>query len=608
MELIQTPVQDTPIPEIRFNVQERKIMRQEVDKFVTKGILIPSESEPGEFVSNVFLRPKKTPGTFRMIFNLTQLNEFVEYHHFKMETLDTALKMVTHGIWMGSLDFTDAYYTLPVHPDHQKYLKFMFEGQLYQFVAVPMGLSSACRYFTKIMKVPLSVLRERHQVGITGYIDDTFLADSSPETCGRALEVASELFQNLGFMISANKSVFTPTTNIEYLGFIIDSVTMTVMPTSEKVHKLKKAVKHLQTKATTSIRHLAQVEGGLLATHPGNPWAPLFTKQMEIEKLQALGCNRFDFDANMLISGIIQSDLSWWLRNLGHTHAPIGERYPDFVIHTDASHQGYGFFVPESGLQAGSRWSPEESHYHINILELLAIDYSLRATVADRRGIHVRIMCDNTTAIAGIRKQGSTRTMDINRIARDLWLWALERKIWLSAVHIPGIANVEADEASRVFQDDLEWTLADSWFQRICRRFGIPTMDLFASRLNFKVPIFCSFKPDPMASVVDAFTIPWTDGLYYGFPPFCLIGRVLQKVVQDGSSLILVVPNWPTKAWYPMFFKLLTQKPMRFPVNDQTLFLPHRVQEPGDTHRRKPKVHPMSNRLELLVGILSGRR
>jgi hypothetical protein len=237
----------------------------------------------------------------------------------------------------------------------------------------------------------------------------------------------------------------------------------------------------------------------------------------------------------------------------------------------------------------------------------LAIDYSLKPTVTDRTDIHVHIMCDNTTAIAGIRKQGSTRTVEINEIARSLWLWALERRIWLSAVHIPGIENVEADEASRVFQDELEWTLKDTWYRKICVTFGVPIMDLFASRLNFKVSVFCSFKPDPVASIVDAFTIPWTSGLYYGFPPFCLIGRVLQNVVQDGTSIILIVPNWPTKAWYPMFYRLSTCTPMRIPVTNHVLFLPHRVHQGEDTHRRRAKVHPLAGRLELLVGLLLGR-
>jgi hypothetical protein len=277
------------------------------------------------------------------------------------------------------------------------------------------------------------------------------------------------------------------------------------------------------------------------------------------------------------------------------------------VIFTDASTQGYGFFVPSSGTQAGSRWSPQEADLHINILEMLAIEYSLKATPSDRTDIHVRIMCDNTTAIAGIRKQGSTRTPEINQIARRLWLWALERKIWLSAVHIPGIHNIEADEASRVFKDELEWTLHEASFQRICGKFGKPIMDLFASRLNFKVSIFCSFKPDPLASVVDAFTFPWDRGLYYGFPPFCLLGKTLQKIVQDGTDIILIVPNWPTKAWYPMFRRLLTAPAISIPVHKETLFLPHRVRNDQDTHRRQGKGHPMAGRLTLLAGRLSGK-
>jgi hypothetical protein len=302
-------------------------------------------------------------------------------------------------------------------------------------------------------------------------------------------------------------------------------------------------VTQLLKKDTTTIRHIVQVQGGLLATHPGNPWAPLFTKQMEIEKLHALNCNQFNFEALMNVSFTVKQDLNWWFHNLGHTHADINVKYPDFISFTDASTLGYGFFIPESGIQAGSCWSSTEALFHINVLEMLAIDYALKATVTDRTNIHVRIMCDNTTAIAGIRKQGSTRTPEINLIARALWLWAIDRNIWLSAVHIPGIHNVEADEASRVFKDELEWTLLDAHFRSFCRKLGKPIMDLFASRLNFKVDIFCSFQPDPLASVVDAFAFPWTRGLYYGFPPFCLLGCILQKIVQDGTDIILVVPT-----------------------------------------------------------------
>jgi hypothetical protein len=157
-----------------------------------------------------------------------------------------------------------------------------------------MGLSSACRYFTKVLKVPLSVLREKFGVAITGYIDDTFLVDPSFNNCAYSTQSSAHLFQELGFMINFKKSVLQPTQQLEYLGFIIDSRDMTVRTTPAKVTKLSRGVFCLIKKNVTTIRHVAQVLGGLMATHPGNPWAPLFTRQLEIDKIRALQLHHFD--------------------------------------------------------------------------------------------------------------------------------------------------------------------------------------------------------------------------------------------------------------------------------------------------------------------------
>ena len=77
-------------------------------------------------------------------------------------------------------------------------------------------------------------------------------------------------------------------------------------------------------------------------------------------------------------------------------------------------------------------------------------------------------------------------------------------------------------------------------------------MDLFASRLNAKLPRFYSWRPDPDAKIVDAFTVPWNQNMFYAFPPFCLVGKVLQKIVQEQATGIVVVPDWDTKAWFIM--------------------------------------------------------
>jgi hypothetical protein len=79
-----------------------------------------------------------------MILNMTALNDFVTYRKFKMDTFETALNLVTPGCFMASLDHTDAYYSLAIHTEDKKYLRFQSEGQLYQYEALPNGLSYAC--------------------------------------------------------------------------------------------------------------------------------------------------------------------------------------------------------------------------------------------------------------------------------------------------------------------------------------------------------------------------------------------------------------------------------------------------------------------------------
>ena len=139
-----------------------------MSKLLTKKVIKMVPSVTGEFVSSVFLREKKEKGKYRLILDLTDLNKFVVKKHFKMDGLEAALGLITPGCWMGSIDFQDAYYTLSVRQADRKYLRFRHQGQLFEFGAVPMGLSSACRLFTKCMKIPLSVLREKFEITISG--------------------------------------------------------------------------------------------------------------------------------------------------------------------------------------------------------------------------------------------------------------------------------------------------------------------------------------------------------------------------------------------------------------------------------------------------------
>ena len=176
----------------------------------------------------MFLRPKKEPGVYRVIFNLKSLNQVVTYHKFKMDTLESAVRLMKPGCFMSSIDLHNAYYSIPISPSFRKYLKFAWRGFLSQFCALPMGLTSSPRIFTKVLKPVFATPRSQYGHNCLGYIDDSFYTEDSVEDCREATLQATQLFTRLGFVIHPTKSVFHPTQCLEFLGFLLDSTSMTV--------------------------------------------------------------------------------------------------------------------------------------------------------------------------------------------------------------------------------------------------------------------------------------------------------------------------------------------------------------------------------------------
>ena len=87
---------------------------------------------------------------------------------------------------------------------------------------------------------------------------------------------------------------------------------------------------------------------------------------------------------------------------------------------------------------------------------------------------------DNTTAIAHINSMGGMKSRECDTLANEIWAWCIARDIWLSASHIPGSQNIEADTDSRVFKRSTEWSLSTPVFEDINTKWGSFDIDLFA--------------------------------------------------------------------------------------------------------------------------------
>ena len=297
----------------------------------------------------------------------------------------------------------------------------------------------------------------------------------------------------------------------------------------------------------------------------------------------------------MKLSREAREDLKWWIHTLPNCSKRIDNGKITDTIYSDASNFAWGAVYKNQST--GGAWLPNELDFHINSKELLAGYFGLKA-LFKKTSSHVRMFCDNTTAVQCINKMGSCRSPSCDRIVKLIWEWARENNNFITAAYIPGVENVTADEESRSsHNEDLEWMLDTNLFLECITTLGYRVkVDLFASRLNHQLDAYYSYYPDPDALGVDAFTINWSNIRFYMFPPFCLIAKCLHKVIHDKAKGIIVVPNWPNQIWYSLLMYLLEQTPILLPSSKHTLRHPL---QPGLSH-------PIWRRLDMLVCLISG--
>ena len=194
-----------PQCELHFSEQESTVIDAEISQLVSQGVIMRVIYCKNQFISNIFIRPKNN-GKYRLILNLAKLNENINYRHFKMESLNTAMHLISKNCYFASVDLCDAYYIVPVASEHRKYLRFTWKQQMYEFTCLPNGLACAPRLFTKLMKPVFATLRSASFISVA-YIDDSLLISDTAEHCSKNVNETINLLSKLGFNINYEKSV-----------------------------------------------------------------------------------------------------------------------------------------------------------------------------------------------------------------------------------------------------------------------------------------------------------------------------------------------------------------------------------------------------------------
>jgi hypothetical protein len=417
IELFEIPVQSKTLMNVKFTEAQTKLVDHEIEKLLNKGVFVSCTREEGDFVSPIFTRPKKD-GTLRMILNLKSLNKFITYYHFKMETIRSAIRSMTPGCYMASIDLKDAYYSVPIHADYHKYLKFQWQGQIYKFVCFPNGLAICPRKFTKLLKPAFAYLRKHGHTSVV-FIDDSWLKSAQYNDCIENIVATLSLLDKLGFTVHPEKSILIPTQRIVFLGFVLDSLKMCVSLTPERAQKLIEACQKLLQNACPTIREVAQVLGMMTSSFPGVMFGPLHYRSLDMDKTNALKQSKGNFEGKMSMSQESITEVKWWITSLPEAYNPINHGEVEVTISTDASLTGWGACIDTT--TTGGSWTPDERANDINYLEILAVFLALQSFSSAVAGKHVKLLVDNTTAVFSINNMGTCHSKANNTLVAKIW-------------------------------------------------------------------------------------------------------------------------------------------------------------------------------------------
>jgi hypothetical protein len=115
-----------------------------IQTLLKKAAIKAVQPAANQFISSLFLVKKvQSKGEYRPIINLQPLNRFVEEWSFKMVGLPVVCSLIQPNDFMMKLDLQDAYYSVPVHPEYRRFLRFVFNGKTFEFQCLPFGLKSA---------------------------------------------------------------------------------------------------------------------------------------------------------------------------------------------------------------------------------------------------------------------------------------------------------------------------------------------------------------------------------------------------------------------------------------------------------------------------------
>ena len=386
----------------------------------------------------------KPDGTRRMVHNFGPLNKHITCPKTSFPSPRSVLANTQRGEWATKVDLKNGYYNMRMHPAVRHLLTYRIGQRFFEYCVVPMGINIAPPAFQELTTAFAAWASRRLGVKISVYLDDFLLRHPDRAKLAWATRRFVRLLVEAGFVVNIKKSALVPAQEQEFLGVIINTISLSTRLTKQKQDDYASAIMKALACARPTIRSLATLRGKLV-------FANTTTSRPSRFHLAAL---------NHLIGSVswrspsarrswtpeARRELLWWsseglqqTRHLHQTQTP-----PTWVGASDASDTAVGFHWSHQVLH--QHWSFHARRTdHITKKELIAADLALRQLPRDTTA---HLFVDNQ-AVQHMLTSGYTPKTELHVILHPLLQTLRQRHINVRFSYITSAQNFIADHLSR---------------------------------------------------------------------------------------------------------------------------------------------------------------
>ena len=358
-----------------------------------------------------------------------------------------------------------------------------------------------------------------------------------------------------------------------FVGYEFHLDSALVKLTQERWLKLQDLILRLKSKHALTARCLMSLIGLLASTEKMVPEGRLHMRPFPFHLKEHW---RFPQSLDSLLpwTETISAHLEWWQDPTNVMKgADLHPKDHSIQLFTDASNEGWGAHLEQTS--AKGLWSDREKRLHINVLELKAVSLALQKVQGPVSKPN-SVGCYRQLNSSNLHKQTRRNPLggDVRSPVEDHDL-------------VPSLPdNIKSQTHSRLSECDgrpvqvepspvNRMVTASSGVQTDLSKWFTPHVDLFATRLNHKVPLYVSPVPDQNAWEIDALNINWSCLTAYAYHPTALLHRVIKKVRQSSCRIIVIAPGWPGMPWFWDLVQLSTEIPLQLPVSRTLLKQSH---------------------------------